>query len=99
MFWLYHTMSSSATTRKSPTAMTAENGMSPSPSLVFSSSSFFAYCVGLTSMMCMSSPEEVSKTRSPTSPNLFPVFETTVLPMSCLENCFSASAILPEITT
>lgn len=82
-------MSSSEMTRKSPMAITALNGMSNSPDLPFSSSSFSVYCVGFLRITWMSSPDLVSKAMSPTSPNLLPLLLTTVLPMSCFENFFA----------
>lgn len=83
-----YTMSSSETTMKSPSAITALKGIRSSPSLLFSSSSFSVYCVGFLSTTCMSSPDFTSNTMSPTSPNLFPLLLTTVFPISCLENFF-----------
>ena len=72
----------------------AENGIKGSPSLVFSSSNFFVYIVGSLRTMCISSPDDVSNMMSPTSPNRLPVFDTTVLLISCFENFFSSSAIV-----
>ncbi len=79
-------MSSSEITKKSPIAITALKGISSSPDLPFSSSNFSVYCVGLLSTTWINSPDFVSNTMSPTSPNLFPLLLTTVFPMSCLEN-------------
>ncbi len=83
-----YTMSSSDTTRKSPIAITALNGIRRFPSLLFSSSSFSVYAVGFLSATWMSSPDLTSKTMSPTSPNLFPLLLTTVFPINCFENFF-----------
>ena len=86
----HYITSSSEITTKSPNATIDEQGINAFPSLVLSNSSFAECGVGFFRIMWINSPDFVSKTKSPTSPNRFPDLLTTTLPINCFENHFSS---------